>query len=475
MTSSRVRRSAGAPSPSTGVLQLDCYSVHHSAGVPLLRAYKAALVAASLIITTSQASGALLVSANPTQNVACSAGVCTASASHAVLNVADLANMLNVSNVILRSGSVALDIRVGQPFSWLSAYSLTLDAYRTIHVGRPLVDAGSAPLILMTNDGGSGGTLAFGGHGRISFAGASNSLTIDGSPYRLAHSIAELASNIAVHPAGFHALANDYDASADGSYARVPIPTAFKGTFEGLGNTIAHISIYDTADTNVGLFAAVLGPATLRNVRLRDVNYLIENTFNQVVGGLVGYNAGTVLQCSATGQLRSDFRVTAGGLVGVSYGKVQKSFADVFVSGAVSAEVGGLIGNAHGTVTDDYATGRVIAGDRADVGGLVGYFIGKTMVRTYATGQVSGGQSARVGGLVGANVDWASGGTIVNSYWDTTRSGTLFGAGSGDTSGITGTSTAGLQLGLPNGFDSEVWTENPNVNDGLPILLDNRR
>lgn len=436
--------------------------------------YKTVLVFAALLGSASGAKAALSVSDNPTENVTCSAGVCSATASRAILNVTDLANMLTTSSVILRSGPDAMDIRFGRPLTWASENSLTLDAYRTIHIGRPLVDSGPAPLALITNDGGTGGTLSFGRHGQISFLGTANSLTIDGNRYRLARNIAELAANIAAHPRGFHALANDYDAAADKSYSRVPIPTEFKGTFEGLGNTISHISIYDTEDTNVGLFAVVLGPGTLRNARVRDVNYLIENPFNQVIGGLVGYNAGTVIQCSATGQLRSDFRVTAGGLVGLSYGTVQKSFADVYVSGAVNAEVGGLIGNAHGIVTDDYATGRVIAGDSASVGGLVGYFIGKTMARTYATGHVSGGQNAQVGGLVGANVDWASGGKIVKSYWDTTTSGTANGAGSGDASGITGTSTAGLQSGIPNGFDPGVWSETPEVNGGLPFLLDNR-
>jgi len=41
---------------------------------------------------------------------------------------------------------------------------------------------------------------------------------------------------------------------------------------------------------------------------------LSENTFNNVVGTLVAYNAGYIYNCYATGQIRSDFRMTGGGL-----------------------------------------------------------------------------------------------------------------------------------------------------------------
>jgi len=36
-----------------------------------------------------------------------------------------------------------------------------------------------------------------------------------------------------------------------------------------------------------------------------------------------------------------------------------------------------------------------------------------------------------------------------------------------------GLTTAQFQSGLPTGFDSAVWAENPAINGGLPYLIDN--
>ena len=272
----------------------------------------------------------------------------------------------------------------------------------------------------------------------------------------------QLAANIAARPNGFHALANSYDAFADRSYSRVPIQTDFGGTFEGLGNVISNFSLYDTEDNNVALFASLKPRGLLRNVTLTNVNMF---SFVQFLAPLVAYNAGTVLQCQATGAIRSDFRVTGGGLVALSYGKVQKCFADVYVSGAEDAEVGGLIGNAHGTVSDVYAIGRVIAGDDSDIGGLIGYFIGNKVTRSYSTGQVSGGHNE--------NRDDASDGQVTHSYCDENTSETTKGAGFGDVSGITGLTTGQLQSGLPNDFDHAIWAERKDVNGGLPYFIAN--
>jgi hypothetical protein len=416
---------------------------------------------------------AVTISRQPTQNVNCVAGVCTATAATAILNVTALRNLLASSSVEVSSGSDAQDIVFAVPFGWTSANTLTLDANRSIEIDRPLADRGVGALTLITNDGGGDGTLFFGQKGSVSFASTSNALTINNNLYRLANSIAQLAANIASHPHGFHAVANSYDASADGNYSRVPIQTDFGGTLEGLGNAISNFSLYDTVDNNVALFASLKKAGVLRNVRLVNVNIFSENNFVQFLAPLVAYNAGTVLQCQATGAIRSDFRVTGGGLVALSYGTIQRSFADVYVSGAQDAEVGGLVGNAHGTLSDVYATGRVIAGDRSDVGGLIGYFIGRKVTHAYATGGVSGGQNALVGGLMGENRTDASGGSVVHCYWDVVTSGTSTGAGYGDVSGISGLSTEQLQSGVPHDFDLTVWDEKKSTNGGLPYLIAN--
>jgi hypothetical protein len=68
----------------------------------------------------SQAHAALEISAKATGNVTCSAGVCTATAKKAVLNVTDLANMLASADVTVQSGTLAQDIEINAALTWTS-------------------------------------------------------------------------------------------------------------------------------------------------------------------------------------------------------------------------------------------------------------------------------------------------------------------------------------------------------------------
>jgi The GLUG motif len=422
------------------------------------------------VLLASSANAALVISDKATENVTCNAGTCAATARSAVLNVTDFANMIAVSPVTVQSGGEAQDIVFAVPFSWASSNGLTLDAFRSVAFEKHLSDSGVGSLAVITNDGGVDGALSFGIDGHVTFAGRSNKLTINGDRYMLAASIAELAANIASHPKGFHALAEPYDAGADGAYSHEPISTAFGGTFEGLGNPISNFYIYDTAGTGAGLFAELRRSGVIRNVRLVNVTAFSEIAGFQLLGPLVEYNEGLVSQCQATGAVRSDFNVIIGGLVGESDGTIERSFANVSVSGAEKAQAGGLVGNSGGKLFDDYATGAVIAGDQSSVGGFVGYYVGTKIERSYSTGTVSGGQASQVGGFVGSNIDI---GPVVSSYWDITTSDTGQGVGSGDDAGVTGLTTDQMQSGRPSGFSPKVWRENPKINNGLPYLLAN--
>jgi hypothetical protein len=62
---------------------------------------------------------------------------------------------------------------------------------------------------------------------------------------------------------------------------------------------------------------------------------------------------------------------------------------------------------------------------------------------------------------------------VTDDYWDTTTSGTLRGDNYGSSPGLTGLSTVQLQSGLPAGFDSTIWAENPRINNGFPYLIAN--
>ena len=114
-------------------------------------------------------------------------------------------------------------------------------------------------------------------------------------------------------------------------------------------------------------------------------------------GGLVGYNKIGTVSGYATGDVSGKHKV--GGLVGDSIDR-RDTVTGYYTTGVVSGTanvVGGLVGYNNGTVSG-YTTGGVW-GDTDIVGGLVGYNSGT--VSGYATGAVSG--KASVGGLVGYN------------------------------------------------------------------------
>ena len=113
---------------------------------------------------------------------------------------------------------------------------------------------GTGAVTVTTNDGGKDGDLIFGDKGNVTFWDLASSLIVNGNSYTLVGNIATLASDIASNPSGFYALANDYDASVDGTYSSAPVTTTFNGTFEGLGHPDR--ALRSTRPTSlVGLFA----------------------------------------------------------------------------------------------------------------------------------------------------------------------------------------------------------------------------
>ncbi len=325
------------------------------------------------------------------------------------------------------------DIFVNSAVSWASSNMLTLSAYHNIEVNAPITVSGAGQVVFMTNTGGTGGNLSFGlgpngFAGSLSFTGTPNtgqSLTINGTPYKLLYSMSDVqninASNTTL--AGKYALANSLDASAVSGW--VPIGTdgagnilnsgnGFAGIFDGLGKTVSNLTISLPSANYVGLFGYVGTGGTIRNVGLLDASV----TGNSSVGGLVGWNdGGTISNAHATG-LISGSGYWVGGLVGQNDGAITQSYATGAVNGTGNG-VGGLAGYNGGTITDSYATGVVSGGNW--VGGLVGWNDSGTITQSYATGAVSG--SYDVGGLVGEN-NW--GGTITASY----ATGAVTGSGS---------------------------------------------
>src|ERR1051326_849492 len=102
----------------------------------LLKLFGLGAAAAALFSSAGQAD--VKISDQPTQNMSCDTGVCTATAAKAVLNVDDLANMLAAGDAAVKTGSLAKDIAVKAALSWTSASRLTLDAQDSVQIAKPM-------------------------------------------------------------------------------------------------------------------------------------------------------------------------------------------------------------------------------------------------------------------------------------------------------------------------------------------------
>jgi hypothetical protein len=459
-------------------------------------------LAALAVIAAAPANADVTISTAATQNMSCSGGVCQPTAMDAVLNVTDLENLLASGNVEVTttgSGIQANNIDITGAFSWSDSSTLTLDAYQSLAVNAPVSIQGLAGLTILTNDGGSNGTFLFGAGANVTFANLSSSLSINGLSYILVNSLPTLASAVAGNASGAFALANNYDASQDGTYSSSPITTTFTGAFDGLGNTISQLSVDDISGEYTGLFETLGSSGIIENVRLAMAKI---DSAAQAAGGLVGRAEGTIVSSSVSlVRLDDSYEYSvSGGLVGVNAsGTVSLSHATGPVFGG---SAGGLVGLTDGVVDQCYAAGKAHGvGPYGYAGGLVGYlYPGGTILNSYATGATRGrygvgglvgtsytGEHSRIasaystgvqrprdsirGGFLGLNEPGST--RMKNAYWDTTTSGTTKGVGRGRSLGVAGLTQTQLQSGLPTGFGPKFWAENPHINNGLPYLINN--
>lgn len=287
----------------------------------------------------------------------------TIAASGGDITGAVLSSNLNSSNVtILSSSGVTLgsgDINVNDNVSW-SANTLTLTAARDININAVMTASGTSALIMNTatangsDSAVSGGTIKVGFNsdgtfkGRVDFPGRAGTgfLTINGSGYTVINSLGAEGSTTGTdlqgiqsntsgwytRGFGYYALGSNIDASATSSWngGFTPIghnyngdSTRFLGIFDGLGHTIAGLTInrpyndFDSTDEHIGLFGYAgrsdIAGTVIRNAGL--VNASI--TAGDYAGGLVSdlYNA-TIGNSYSTGSVTG--RYTVGGLIGIA-------------------------------------------------------------------------------------------------------------------------------------------------------------
>jgi len=222
------------------------------------------------------------------------------------------------------------------------------------------------------------------------------------------------------------------------------IVSSFAGTFDGDGHTISYLTIKGD-EPALGLFGVLASGAEVKGLGVVDVN-VCGGRDSHCVGGLVGWNSGTVAQCYTTGAVSSNYEV--GGLVGANYiGTLTQCYSAAVVHGVTYS--GGLVGyHCQGAVTQCYSTGAV-SGEET-VGGLVGFSLGDVM-DCYSTGAVAG-KGKYVGGLIGDNHD-----AVIQCFWDTQTS------GQAKSDGGTGKTTAEMQTAstfLDAGWDFVSETAN---------------
>ena len=169
----------------------------------------------------------------------------------------------------------------------------------------------------------------------------------------------------------------------DGMTVWTPIggeSASFKGTFDGQGHSISGLYINRPEADYQGLFGYI---GSNGNVSRTEVTGSYIHGHNGV-GGMTGYNYGTLTACSYSGTV-----------IGYNY------------------PLGGVAGRNNGTVSCCYATGRVHAtGSNPYVGGVVGFNYG-TISSCYSTASLSADHSGYIGGIASYNWD----GYITGNYY----------------------------------------------------------
>ena len=183
---------------------------------------------------------------------------------------------------------------------------------------------------------------------------------------------------------------------------------SYIGTFDGGGHTITGLTV-TTNDEHTGLFGWLGKAGTVKNVVMEGVQ-ITSNHSSGFAGGVAGYSAGTIENCSVSGSVSGTMHV--GGVVGTQWSdSITGCSSSATVKGTLN--VGGVAGKTIGdaTLTACYATGNVIIEidpvKNISGGGLVGFNGGNGVLACYATGNVTSTGSStgnvHIGGVLGYN------------------------------------------------------------------------
>ena len=193
--------------------------------------------------------------------------------------------------------------------------------------------------------------------------------------------------------------------------------SSYTGTFDGQGYTISGLYFNNPTSSYVGLFGSIGANGKISNVGVLDSYF----QFSELGGGVCGVNYGTVRDCKNTGSVRG--LAAIGGVCGLNEkgGIIENSFNEGTVSGTGDnvQQVGGVCGYNNGTIKSCYNTASVSG--QNSVGGVCGNGCGVTTTNCFNGGIVSG--QSHVSGVCG--YDYNYDGTLTNCYYlsDTAKGG----------------------------------------------------
>ena len=163
----------------------------------------------------------------------------------------------------------------------------------------------------------------------------------------------------------------------------------FFGSFDGQGHKISNISFRsDTPVCGVGLFGMSLGKVC--NLTIENIQIICTDDSSMAIGGVVGYNMGTIHDVVLTGENDIAGINCTGGISGGNMGTVYNCSVD-----CTTIRVLG---------DNDFSTGRIIQVDIAECGGLViGGGFGGIIDNCTAKGVViaEGNEPVGMGGIAG--------------------------------------------------------------------------
>ncbi len=260
-----------------------------------------------------------------------------------------------------------------------------------------------------------------------------------------------------------------------------PIGTAdspFNGIF--IGNYFNIAGVYTNGTSYQGLFGNIGTSGTVSDIVMLDslitgneyiggitgynkgtVSYSANGGTvrgSKYVGGITGYNTGTVTSSYNVGTVESNSESGAhfGGIVGNNQrGKIQQCFNNGVVQGSAGSYFGGIAGTASGDgIYNCYNSGKVNGGYY--IGGIVGYTTAATITNCYNRGNVNSQNS--IGTNTGNFIGYVNGSCyLTNCYYDTSIENSVL----TDTTDAIGLDTAdltGADVASSLGFQSGFWT-----------------